>query len=243
MNEWKSVWSKRSADMDILKKEDEKKVFLELKRSNGFDVQEEGPAYEAWVEQYRQIKRELEFNKNRDGGSIKSVYEVGCGSGANLYLFEKDGIETGGADYSGQLIESARRALASTDLICEEAVRISIAPMYDAVLSNSVFSYFEDEEYALAVLEKMCRKARHSIGIIDICDREKKEECIAYRKKSIEDYEERYRNLPKLFYSKQFFLEFASKHNIDIKFSASDVTGYWNNNFVFNCYMFKREEV
>ena len=47
MNEWKSVWSKRSADMDILKKEDEKKVFLELKRSNGFDVQEEGPAYEA----------------------------------------------------------------------------------------------------------------------------------------------------------------------------------------------------
>ena len=158
-------------------------------------------------------------------------------------MFEKDGIETGGADYSGQLIESARRALASTDLICEEAVRISIAPMYDAVLSNSVFSYFEDEEYALAVLEKMCRKARHSIGIIDICDREKKEECIAYRKKSIEDYEERYRNLPKLFYSKQFFLEFASKHNMDIKFSASDVTGYWNNNFVFNCYMFKREEV
>lgn len=243
MNEWKKVWAKRVADMDILKNEDERKVFLELKRSNGFDVQEEDPAYEAWVEQYRQIKRELSFHKNRDGGGIESVYEVGCGSGANLYLFEKDGITTGGVDYSEKLLEGARQVLMSKDLICEEAVCFPTSPVYDAVLSNSVFAYFENEEYAIKVLEKMYQKARYSIGIVDICDKEKEEECMSCRKSTIENYDEKYRNLPKLFYAKQFFLEFASKHNMDIKFSASDVTGYWNNDFVFNCYMFKREEV
>ena len=242
MNEWKRVWAKRSADADILKSEDERRIFLELKRSNGFDVQEDGPTYEAWKEQYNQIKRELSFRKNRDGEYIQSIYEVGCGSGANLYLFEKDGIITGGIDYSEQLIEDAGKILKSNDLVCEEAARLSIDPIYDSALANSVFSYFEDEEYALSVLEKMYQKARYSIGIIDIFDKERRKEYIAWRKENIADYEERYRNLPKFFYTKQFFLEFASKYHMDIKFSTSDVAGYWNNDFVFNCYMYKKGE-
>ena len=37
-NEWKTILGKRSADEKILKIEDKKQIFLELKRCNGFDV-------------------------------------------------------------------------------------------------------------------------------------------------------------------------------------------------------------
>lgn len=244
MNNWKEIWGKRFADKKILLKGEKRDIFLELKRSNGFDVYEEdAPGYDAWIRQYNQIKHELAFDKDKETLTLGSVFEVGCGSGANLYLFECDGISCGGLDYSENLIKSASQVLTSDDLTCAEAINMKTDIKYDAVLSNSVFSYFPDETYALSVLEKMYQKARHSIGIIDIHDIDKKEAFITYRKDSIKDYEERYKNLPKLFYSKKFFIDFASENGMDIKFSISDVDNYWNNNFVFNCYMYKKKEM
>lgn len=42
---------------------------------------------------------------------MKSIYEVGCGSGVNLYLFEKlKNIKCiGGCDYSEPLIKIAKK--------------------------------------------------------------------------------------------------------------------------------------
>ena len=54
-NEWKTIWGKRTADEKILKTEDKKQIFLELKRSNGFDVLEDGLTYEALEEQKNEI--------------------------------------------------------------------------------------------------------------------------------------------------------------------------------------------
>ncbi|MFR4352679.1 MAG: class I SAM-dependent methyltransferase [Roseburia sp.] len=213
---------------------------MELKRSNGFDVVADGLTYEAFLEQYKKTKAYLfpDPVAEKPGGN-GSVYEVGCGSGANLFLFERDGIQCGGLDYSRGLVESAKKVLHTTDLLCEEAIHLAVEPEYDAVLSNSVFSYFPDKAYAYEVLEKMYRKSRYSIGIIDIHDKEKEEAFTAYRKRTIADYEERYRNLPKLFYSKAFFEEFASVHDLKIRFTTSDIEGYWNNEFVFNCFMYR----
>lgn len=242
MNNWREIWDKRSADTGILSGGNEKKIFMELKRSNGFDLYADGLKYEEFIRQYKQIKRELTFNKNADNYALSSVFEVGCGSGANLYLFERDGIRCGGLDYSQGLIKSAREVLASEDLTCDEAINMNTDIMYDAVISNGVFSYFTDEVYALSVLEKMYMKARHSIGLTHISDVDKKEAYISYRKSTINDYEERYKNLPKLYYSKEFFLDFASSHGMDIKFAFPDFEHYWNNDFVFNCYMYKKCE-
>lgn len=50
-NEWKTIWGKRNADEKILKTEDKKQIFLELKRCNGFDVVEDGLTYESFEEQ------------------------------------------------------------------------------------------------------------------------------------------------------------------------------------------------
>lgn len=138
------------------------------------------------------------------------------------------------------MIESAKIVLQSQELICDEAINLPTEMKYDAVFSNSVFSYFEGETYARHVLEKMYVKANYSIGLVDIHDVKRKEEFVAYRKRHVENYEERYRELPKLFYRKEFFEEFAADYNMDIAFVDSNVEGYWNNQFVFACFMYKK---
>lgn len=58
-NEWKTIWGKRSADEKILKTEDKKQIFLELKRCNGFDVMEDGLTYESFEEQKNDMENWL----------------------------------------------------------------------------------------------------------------------------------------------------------------------------------------
>lgn len=236
MNNWKKIWDRKQAKQDILLKGIPQDVFMELKRSNGFDVVDNAVSYQAFYGQCQDVLQSLQGGQS----GIESLFEVGCGSGANLYVYEQAGIKTGGIDYSTGLIDSAKKVLHSDELICDEAINLPTDRKYDAVLSNSVFSYFENEEYARSVLEKMFQKTKRSIGLVDIHDIEKKEGFMAYRKKCVENYEERYKELPKFFYSRKFFEEFALEHDMEILFSESKVEGYWNNDFVFSCYMYKR---
>lgn len=192
------------------------------------------------MRQYEQIKETLSLTGDGQSVPVTSIYEVGGGAGANLFLFEHDGIRCGEIDYSQSLTEIARCVLKTEDIVCDEALHMDVLPKYDAVLSNSVFSYFPDESYAWQVLEKMYQKAERSIGIIDIHDKEKEREFVEYRKRTVQDYEERYKELPKLFYEKQFFTEFAEKHHLQILFTKSEMDGYWNNKFVYDCYLLKQ---
>ena len=80
----------------------------------------------------------------------------------------------------------------------------------------------------------------YSIGVIDIHDKDKERDFLEYRKKILDNYEERYKDLPKLFYEKDFFGKFAEKYGMNVVFTDSCVKGYWNNEFVFNCYMYKQ---
>lgn len=236
-NEWKNLWNKRHGELDKIEKGDVRKTFLELKRSAGFDVVNE-LTYEALYEQYAQTKQNLCPSGLQKG--IKSVYEVGCGAGANLFLFEHERIQTGGIDYSEGLLDTAKEVLKTEDLMCGDAVSMPVTPKYDCCFSNSVFSYFQDEEYALQVLEKMYEKANYSIGILDVHDILKKEAFIKYREEIVPDYHERYKNLPKLFYSRELFRKFAADHDMEIVFKESTMAGYWNNQFVFHCFMYKK---
>lgn len=238
-NNWKSVWEKRTANMEILNGDDIKSIVLELKRCDGFDILEGGLSYDDILQQHEKIKKNLSLTKEHVVLPVSSVYEVGGGSGANLLLFEHDGIRCGEIDYSKSLIDIARHVLETKDIVYDEAININILPKYDAVLSNSVFSYFPDLDYAYKVLEKMYQKANRSIGIIDIHDREKESEFLAYREKTVSDYKERYKGLPKLFYDRKFFEDFAAENNMDIRFGNSNMGGYWNNEFVFDCYLIK----
>ncbi len=240
-SKWHEVWEQRTENKTILESKNPREIFMELKRINGWDSTGSMLEYDQFYDQYIQTKNELEFNPRSISNMISSVFEVGCGCGANLYLFQNDGYHVGGMDYSTHLIEIADRVLTDPiELICKEAANLSWNVKYDAVLSNSVFSYFDSYEYAGKVLEAMYNKANQCIGIIDIHDIEKKEEFIQFRKELYQDYEERYQNLPKFFYEKTFFLKFAEKNNMSIKFTKPDMKDYWNNEFVFNCFMRKR---
>lgn len=73
---------KRTADEKILKTEDKKQIFLELKRSNGFDVVEDGLTYESLEGQKNEMENWL---SGKGKQKINSIYEVGCGSSANLF--------------------------------------------------------------------------------------------------------------------------------------------------------------
>ena len=48
-NNWREIWEKHCADGNILQGKDEEKIFMELKRSNGYDVIG-GGRYEWWIE-------------------------------------------------------------------------------------------------------------------------------------------------------------------------------------------------
>ena len=85
----------------------------------------------------------------------------------------------------------------------------------------------------------MYEKTNYSIGVLDVYDIRYKEEFAACRKSLDPDFEERYRDLPKLFLDKGFFTRFAESHHMDIRFSVADLEGYWNNPFVFDCFMVK----
>ena len=241
-NNWKSIWNKRDFDLDVLKTNDYLKIFKELKRASGFDMSGSSLSISSFLTQFEDIKKNFaECFKDNNFGNIKSIFEVGCGCGANLYLFQKEGLKVGGIDYSVILIDIAKKVLNSNDIICGEAMDIPVdsSKNYDVLLSNSVFSYFSNLAYANTVLEKMYSKCKYAIGLIDIHDLDKKEKFIVYRKLQISDYEEKYKNLDKLFYPKDFFIQFAQKHNMKIKFAKSEVPGYWNNDFVFNCFLYK----
>lgn len=217
-----------------------KEIFLELKRADGFDSTGIDIGFEPLYGQYSRMKRELEFSLKEEKHTLKSVFEVGCGSGANLYLFQSEGVHVGGIDYSQALINIAKTVIDSpVELLCAEASAIPTDIMYDAVLSSGVFSYFANYEYALEVLERMHDKAKYALGITDILDVNKKDDFIRFRKSIISDYEEKYKDCPRFFYDKGFFLKFAEKHNMDIKFSVPNCEGYWNDEFSFDCYMTK----
>lgn len=238
-NNWKALWGSRTAEKSILQSGDPRKVFLELKRSNGFDVVAGGIPYETFLAQYRQMKERLSRGLPQ-GKTLRSVYEVGCGSGANLFLFENDGITCGAIDYSESLLGCAKQVLRTADIRCDEACELPVEPNYDAVISVSVFGYFTDETYAEAVLEKMCQKANYTVGILELADLEKKEAYIAHRKRIIPNYEERYKGLPRQFYSKAFFETFARAHDMEIGLIPVDMKDYWNSQFYFDCYLYKR---
>lgn len=214
---------------------------MELKRSSGFDVVSGQLTYGAFLEWYRGIRDRLSSHLP-DGQALESVFEVGCGSGANLFLFEGDGLRCGGIDYSPKLLACARQVLRSEDLHCREASALPAVPQYDALISNSVFGYFTDEVYAEEVLERMCRKARYAVGILDVADADKQAQYVAYRKVHIPDYETRYRGLPRLFLRKAFFQAFARSHDMDILITPVQLQNYWNHPFYYDCYLYKRAE-
>ena len=235
---WKEIWGNKDSKIKNCKSEEE--LFMELKRLTGNDTTGKGVSYDVLMDRIRRFQRELFFSEK--DVSIHSVFEVGCGSGANLRIFNQQGYDVGGMDYSNNLISVAKEVIDNpVELYCEEASNIDVEIKYDVVFSNSAFEYFENEDYARQVIEKMIEKSRNSVGILEIHDLNLKKDFIDFRRKTIEDYDQKYKDLKKLFISKNFFIDLAEKNNMDIKFTTPSIEGYWNTAFIYDVYLYKRK--
>lgn len=237
MNHWDEIW-KNKGEIKIGATEDVFHTFSELKRADGFDTQDVDGYYEAFWEQWQKMAETI---KKHCGSKIESVYEVGCGSGVNLYMFEKlkNVKRAGGVDYSQKLVDIASGVTHSDDLTCGEAVNIAESPKYDVVMSDSVFQYFQDADYGMKVLEKMWAKAEKMVVITEVHDLAKKEEHLAHRRACVENYDEKYAGLDKTFYSRQMFTDFAQKCGGRCIIVEPDNELYWNNKYVFDVYICK----
>lgn len=235
MSKWKEVWNRHQADGEIITTGSDREILIELKRAIGNDVVGDGISYEGLIKEYCELKENLSKVH-----PCSSVFEVGCGSGANLWLFQKDGVKVGGIDYSKSLIDNANAVLYSQEIVCNEAVFMTEEIKYDAVFAMRVFSYFENLEYAKIVLKKMCKKARYAVGLIDVHDKEKEDAFLEYRRLTIEDYDEKYDGLNKLFFERSFFYNIADELNMEIEFKKQQTDGYWNNDYGFNVYLYHK---
>lgn len=238
-NKWNEIWNKKETHFDELDIDDYKSILIEMKRLAGWDHFGKGSSvcYEDFAKEHEYMKENLCLR----GGD--SVFELGCGAGANLYLFAREGVKVGGMDYAVQLIEEAKRFIPA-DLLLEcvagEAVNLSVDMKFDAVMAPGVFKYFPSDAYAEGVLDKMLVKAKRSLGILRTTDEAKREEFLAWKRSQIEDYDEKYKDLPERCFAKSFFSNWAEKNHLEIKFAHHHIDGAWNDPFTYDCFMYKK---
>lgn len=229
MYNWKNIWDKRNISSYG------NSVLSKLIAADGFDTGYGTIKEEDWIYYVQYISDRLNINKN------DKLYEVGCGAGAFLYIFYKQGYKVGGVDYSKNLINIAKRYLPGCDFKTSEATEINILEKYDYVISNSVFFYFPTYEYAKDVIKRMIQKSTKGIAVLEVNDFEKKEESMKLRKGYLTDkeYEEKYNGLEHLYYTKQWFVDIANEYNLKIEIEQQNINNYKNNMYRFNVFMYK----
>lgn len=246
MNSWKSIWNDRSADDFSPDGKTPEEVFMRLKHAMGISrIGKTGEiTYKDFFDQFMKNYNGLIASPNGNFRP-KSFFDVGCGTGGYLYLLSRiDGeYVLGGVDYSEPFVRIAARVLPGLrEMSCGEANQIDASAQYDCVYSRSIFQYFPDRTYARTVVDKMLRKARHSVGIFDVHDLSKRDDFIAYRRQSIPDYEKKYDDNSHLFYAKEFFEDIAGESGCEIKFSAAALPNYWNAAFTYDVYFYKKNQ-
>ena len=238
MNEWHKIWNRKTGEINL--EDDIFSVYRSLKIANGFDVNAEEGYYESFFQDFND-KRKIIHDKI---GDFTSLYEVGCGSGVNLFLFNKlDNISRlGGCDYSQSLTKLAQQVAGESFVKNMDAEDIDISDKYDVVLADSVFQYFTSAQKGYKVLDLMRRKADKMVVVTEVHDESLKQEHLDYRKSVIENYDEVYKGLDKTFYSKEKLLAYADslgdEYKCEIVKPRNDK--YWNNRFVFDFYLWKQ---
>lgn len=222
---WRDIWNKRrfpDSECSVL----QKLIYLD-----GFDNGAGKIDEQNWEKYINYIKNKIQIASN------ESIFEVGCGSGAFLYPFYLMNIKIGGIDYSKPLIKKAKSIFTGMSFTVCNALNLNTDKKYDIVISNSVFHYFLNYNYANTILEKMLCKAQSRIAILEIPNAALMNESENVRRKmcSLGEYDKKYNNLKHLYYDKQYFYNFAEEHKCSCSVFDQNIQGYGNNRYRFNC--------
>ena len=223
MDKWQQIWTNRKAS-------DEDITLGALIRLDGFDTGAGRIANEDWLRYTDFISKKMDLSIN------DSIFEVGCGSGAFLYTFYKNGNRVGGIDYSDSLIRMAKKAMGGMDFAVCDAQRLQTKDKYDIAIANGVFHYFPDLDYAKNVLRKMIRKSLKTIAILDVPDIALKDESERERSKSLSEaeYKKKYAGLDHLHFKREWFFDLLGKDHAHIDIFDQDIKNYGNSKFRFN---------
>lgn len=224
---WKDVWSARRIDTS------KPSVLARLLAADGMDTGfgsvDEGP-WRAYV---------LGAAAKIGIGSQSSVFEVGCGAGAWLYELAQMGCEVAGLDASPALIGYAREHLPQGTWSTGDAASLDPVPAYDFVVSSGVFLYFPSLDYARCVLERMVRKARRGVMILDVPDLALCDEAQAARRSTMEEetYRRRYEGLDHLYFERAWFHSALARLGANrIEICSQSIDGYGNSHYRFNVF-------
>ncbi len=222
MSRWHEVWGGRAATAEAI-------TLADLIRLDGFDLGAGKVDEQAWTAYVAELARRLGIVAG------DSVYEVGCGGGALLFVLYQAGHPVGGIDYSPGLVEHARRAMPGMPFAVAEANALA-GDARDFVLANSVFSYFPDQEYAQDVFARMLAMASKGVAILDVPDVERREAAESARRAALPpgEYEARYRGLEHRYYSRKWFAAQAASHGWQIDVAGQWLAGYGNSPHRFN---------
>lgn len=175
-------------------------------------------------------------------GTQASVFEIGCGSGAFLWVLRERGCKIGGIDYAANLVAVAARAIPDGQWQVGEADQAIGMRRYDVVVANSVFHYFPSLEYAGRVLQNMLEAAKSAVAVLDVPDLELTASDIANRRAVLgkEEYDRRYAGLSHLALTPDWFYGFGGK-GWQVKAAAQDIPEYGNSPYRFNV-IIKRDQ-
>jgi ubiquinone/menaquinone biosynthesis C-methylase UbiE len=229
---WKEIWERKG---DVVSDDIELKDLIAI---DGFDTGAGEFSVDSWLSLVEEIKLELDIN-----GSHR-VLEVGCGAGAFLLPISISGANVYGIDYSNPHIQLCKKIMKSGIFRTSEARNIPFEDsFFDAVISNSVFQYFPNLEYAEKVVCEIARvsKKHGRVALLDINDASKKDEYELIRRSALGDdeYDRLYGSLSHQFYEKEWFERIAINLDLKCEVRDQDIVGYKNSKLRYNVFLKK----
>ncbi len=223
---WQKVWESRRLNPD------EKSELKRLMTADGFEGLG-GVGEGEWREYVARIGSRLGVTPG------SSLYEVGCGAGAFLQPWREADVELGGLERSATLLDFARAALPNARLERAEAAALDCDFRYDVVVSNGVFLYFTSLPYAGEVLDRMTKKARRALAVLDVPDAAYKTEALAMRRGLLgaAAYDEKYRGLDHLYFERGWFEKTLSAIGLQrVEIEDQTLGGYAHAPFRYNVF-------
>jgi SAM-dependent methyltransferase len=230
---WREVWERRTLEPS------RGSTLAQLMAADGLDTAFGETSEVAWRDF---VERRAATLGARAG---TSVYEVGCGAGAFLFVLAELGCRVGGLDRSATLIDFARRALPDGRFDIAEAIALEREPRADVVVSCGAFLYFPSLQYAEQVIAAMAARATGAVGILDLPDASLRAAALAQRIELAggqDAYNARYAGLEHLHFSREWVTRaLAAAGLTGIQTADQDMAGYRNGAHRFNAWGFAGE--
>lgn len=239
---WKNVWKNKGNRSASLSSNNTNDLTLaDLIAIDGFDSKAGFIREESWREYVERIQNRLKVPAQG------AILEVGCGAGAFLLPFSAEEIVAiFGIDYTTELIDIARAAMPAGTFKTAEAKSIPFEDnIFDAVVSNGVFYYFPDYQYAEQSILEMVRvlKPGGTAAILDISDLNLKQKAEAIRasEMGVEEYNRLYASigLSHLYFDRKWFESLSIEHDLELLIEDQTIAGYKNGKYRFNVYLKK----